>query len=104
MGATLEITVPYPPSRAYEVLMLAVTSTYPDRDTDLPPIVLVHGAANSALVWTYWQPELADRGWAAHAPDLRGHGRSSSLDLTHTSSPSEKHGWRVLGGMMGPVQ
>ena len=20
------------------------------------------------------------------------------------SSPSEKHGWRVLGGMMGPVQ
>ena len=21
-----------------------------------------------------------------------------------TSSPSEKHGWRVLGGMMGPVQ
>ena len=21
-----------------------------------------------------------------------------------SSSPSEKHGWRVLGGMMGPVQ
>ena len=21
-----------------------------------------------------------------------------------TSSPSEKHGWRVFGGMMGPVQ
>ena len=21
-----------------------------------------------------------------------------------TSSPSEKHGWRVVGGMMGPVQ
>ena len=23
---------------------------------------------------------------------------------TSPSSPSEKHGWRVLGGMMGPVQ
>ena len=22
----------------------------------------------------------------------------------NTSSPSEKHGWRVFGGMMGPVQ
>ena len=21
-----------------------------------------------------------------------------------TSSPSEKHGWRVYGGMMGPIQ
>ena len=28
-----------------------------------------------------------------------GPGRAGS-----TSSPSEKHGWRVLGGMMGPVQ
>ena len=24
--------------------------------------------------------------------------------MQHSSSPSEKHGWRVLGGMMGPVQ
>ena len=22
----------------------------------------------------------------------------------HPRSPSEKHGWRVFGGMMGPVQ
>ena len=26
------------------------------------------------------------------------------LALIASSSPSEKHGWRVLGGMMGPVQ
>ena len=25
-------------------------------------------------------------------------------DTGQASSPSEKHGWRVLGGMMGPVQ
>ena len=31
------------------------------------------------------------------ANPLNGKGRFSS-------SPSEKHGWRVLGGMMGPVQ
>ena len=25
-------------------------------------------------------------------------------DAVTASSPSEKHGWRVFGGMMGPVQ
>ena len=34
---------------------------------------------------------------SAPTEDRQGGGRS-------TSSPSEKHGWRVFGGMMGPVQ
>lgn len=50
-----------------------------------PPLVMVHGAANSALVWTYWQRELALLGWSSHAVDLRGHGRNGADDLSRTS-------------------
>jgi pimeloyl-ACP methyl ester carboxylesterase len=50
-----------------------------------PPIVLVHGAANSARVWRFWQRELAVRGWASWALDLRGHGDSGGDDLARTS-------------------
>ena len=50
-----------------------------------PPIVLVHGAANSAVVWTFWQQELTTLGWAPHAVDLRGHGQNPRLDLSRTS-------------------
>jgi pimeloyl-ACP methyl ester carboxylesterase len=50
-----------------------------------PPIVLVHGAANSAVVWRFWQAELARRGWSSWAPDLRGHGASAPMDLSRTS-------------------
>ncbi|MDA1188327.1 MAG: alpha/beta hydrolase [Chloroflexi bacterium] len=48
-------------------------------------MVLIHGAANSAVAWTYWQSELATRGWASHAVDLRGHGKSVPFDLSETS-------------------
>ena len=65
--------------------MLAVSSALPNEATDRPPIVLVHSAANSSRVWTFWQRELADRGWASHAIDLRGHGRSGPVDLSRTS-------------------
>lgn len=65
--------------------MIAVTTVLPDTPTDNPPTVLVHGAANSAVVWTYWQQELAKLGWASHAIDLRGHGRSDPIDLSSTS-------------------
>ena len=44
--------------------------------SDRPPVVLVHGAANSSVVWRYWQDELAGRRWSSHALDLRGHGKS----------------------------
>jgi len=45
---------------------------------------LIHGAANSALVWGYWQEELAAHGAAAFALDLRGHGKSVPYDLSQT--------------------
>jgi pimeloyl-ACP methyl ester carboxylesterase len=49
-----------------------------------PPVILVHGAANSARVWTFWQEELARRGWSSHAIDLRGHGASAAAELGAT--------------------
>jgi pimeloyl-ACP methyl ester carboxylesterase len=44
-------------------------------------VILVHGAANSGRVWTFWQVELARHGWSSHAIDLRGHGASAAADL-----------------------
>ena len=49
------------------------------------PIVLVHGAANSSRVWTFWQQQLADQGWPSYAMDLRGHGRNPSTDISQTT-------------------
>ena len=65
--------------------MLSVTAVLPDQPTSGPAIVLVHGAANSASVWVYWQRALAEAGWASYAIDLRGHGRSDAIDLASTS-------------------
>jgi len=53
-------------------------------DAERPPLILVHGAANSARVWTFWQDELARRGWSSYAIDLRGHGASAAGDLSAT--------------------
>ena len=50
-----------------------------------PPIVLVHGAANSGSVWRFWQADLASQGWSSWALDLRGHGDSPASDLARTS-------------------
>ena len=47
-------------------------------------MILVHGAANSGRVWTFWQDELARHGWSSHAIDLRGHGTSAAADLAIT--------------------
>ena len=56
--------------------MIYVTAVHPSNPSGLPPVLLVHGAANSASVWKYWQESLARLGWSSHAVDLRGHGCS----------------------------
>jgi pimeloyl-ACP methyl ester carboxylesterase len=56
-----------------------------ERDPDRSPIILVHGAANSSLVWTFWQQELTALDWRNHAVDLRGHGAGPPADLADTS-------------------
>ena len=66
--------------------MLAVSVTLPDDNlTSRRSIVLVHGAANSAPVWMFWQRELASQGWGSYAIELRGHGRSDPIDLSRTT-------------------
>jgi len=42
--------------------MLAVSSVLPDTVSDHPPVILIHGSAYSAAVWTLWQQELAAGG------------------------------------------
>ena len=64
--------------------MLDASAVLPQAPTEHPPIILVHGAANSGLVWTYWQRELATRGWPSYALNLRGHGRNQ-IDLSRTT-------------------
>ncbi len=64
--------------------MLDASAMLPQAPTEHPPIILIHGAANSALVWTYWQRELATRGWPSYALNLRGHGRNR-IDLSRTT-------------------
>lgn len=51
----------------------------------LPPFLLVHGAANSAAVWVYWQRALADLGVTSRAVALRGHPGGRPADLARTS-------------------
>jgi pimeloyl-ACP methyl ester carboxylesterase len=65
--------------------MIAVTAALSEGAAVGVPVVLVHGAANSASVWRYWQRELAARGRASYAIDLRGHGASDAIDLSRTS-------------------
>ena len=64
---------------------LAVATLLPEEDRGLPPLVLVHGAANSSGVWTFWQQQLAQRGWPSYAVDLRGHGDSGPEDISSTT-------------------
>ena len=64
--------------------MIAVSAVLPERPDGRPPLILVHGAVSSASIWTFWQRELAARGWPAYAIDLRGHGASAPIDLSRT--------------------
>jgi hypothetical protein len=43
--------------------MVIFHSVIRKRGYDRPPVVLVHGAANSASVWTFWKRELSRQGW-----------------------------------------
>jgi pimeloyl-ACP methyl ester carboxylesterase len=65
--------------------VLAVHGVLPAGPVGRPPIVFVHGAANSARVWTLWQRATAGHGWPSYALDLRGHGASPAADLGSTT-------------------
>ncbi len=53
-------------------------SLHSERDTETPPLVLIHGAGGTHL---YWPPEIRRlRGFCVYAIDLPGHGKSSDSD------------------------
>ena len=56
---------------------LAATMRRPPRAVHQLPLIFVHGAANSAAVWTIWLEAMATLGWHGYAVDLRGHGASA---------------------------
>ena len=59
----------------------------PDRSVraDLEPLLLLHGLADSAMVWSSLGSYLAPR-YRVVAPDLRGHGESSKPVSGYSSS------------------
>lgn len=50
-----------------------------------PVVVLVHGAASSAIVWQFWRGRLEAAGFPTCAVDLRGHGDAPCDDLGRVS-------------------
>jgi len=58
---------------------LSVTTRRPETARDAPPLLFVHGICHGAWCWEeHFLPWFAERGFEAHAVDLRGHGASDS--------------------------
>src|SRR6188768_3209911 len=62
-----------------------VETHQPERRSRKPPLLLVHGALTGSWLWTELAAYLAERGWEAHAMNLRGHFTSDVADLAETS-------------------
>ena len=62
-----------------------VETHQPERRSRKPPLLLVHGALTGSWLWTEFAAYLAERGWEAHAMNLRGHFTSDVADLSETS-------------------
>jgi pimeloyl-ACP methyl ester carboxylesterase len=58
-----------------------VETHQPERRSRKPPLLLVHGALTGSWLWTEMAAFLAERGWEAHAMNLRGHFTSDVADL-----------------------
>jgi len=57
----------------------------PERRSRKPPLLLVHGALTGSWLWTEVAAYLAERGWEAHAVNLRGHFTSDVAELSDTT-------------------
>jgi pimeloyl-ACP methyl ester carboxylesterase len=57
----------------------------PERRSRKPPLLLVHGVLTGSWLWTEFAAYLAERGWEAHAMNLRGHFTSAPAELDETS-------------------
>ncbi|MGH2428983.1 MAG: alpha/beta hydrolase [Candidatus Limnocylindria bacterium] len=62
-----------------------VETHQPERRSRKPPLLMVHGALTGSWLWTEFAAYLAERGWEAHALNLRGHFTSDVAELSETS-------------------
>jgi pimeloyl-ACP methyl ester carboxylesterase len=61
-----------------------VETHQPERRSRKPPLLLVHGVLTGSWLWSSFAAYFAERGWEAHALNLRGHFTSDVADLTET--------------------
>ncbi len=62
---------------------LEVLSRQPPTNPRPTPLLFVHGASHNAWYWTNFLDYFAEHGYAAYAPNLRGHGGSAGRDRLH---------------------
>jgi pimeloyl-ACP methyl ester carboxylesterase len=62
-----------------------VESHQPERRSRKPPLLMIHGALAGSWLWTEMAAYLAERGWEAHAMNLRGHFTSDVAELSETT-------------------
>lgn len=62
-----------------------VETHQPERRSRKPPLLLVHGALTGSWIWSSFAAYFAERGWEAHAMNLRGHYTSDLADLSETT-------------------
>jgi pimeloyl-ACP methyl ester carboxylesterase len=62
-----------------------VETQQPERRSRKPPLLLVHGALTGSWLWSSFGAYFAERGWEAHAMNLRGHYTSDLAELGDTS-------------------
>lgn len=64
-----------------EPVRLEVLRRAPENPSPAPPLLFVHGLWHGAWCWEeHFLPWFAERGYAVHAPSLRGHGGSPGHD------------------------
>ncbi len=61
-----------------------------------PPVILCHGFPELAYSWRFQLPALAEAGYRAIAPDLRGYGRSD-----RPAAVSDYHEDQLVGDLLG---
>lgn len=61
-----------------------VETHQPERRSRKPPLLLVHGVLTGSWLWSSFAAYFAERGWEAHALNLRGHFTSDLADLAET--------------------
>jgi pimeloyl-ACP methyl ester carboxylesterase len=62
-----------------------VETHQPERRSRKPPLLMIHGALAGSWLWTEMAAYLAERGWEAHAMNLRGHFTSAPANLDDTT-------------------